>query len=85
MLHNVKAALSERRITQYEAAHRIGVSDTRLSRIVRGRIEATTEEKRKLSQLLGLPIEFLFSDPGPVPSQAEAQPAKSTRRGKGST
>ena len=85
MLHNIKAALAEHRITQYEAAQRLGISDTRLSRIVRGRIEATTEEKRKLAQLLELPIQFLFSGPAPVPSQAEAQPAKSTRRGKGST
>lgn len=85
MLHNVKAALAERRITQYEAAQRLGVSDTRLSRIVRGRIEATTEEKRKLSQLLELPIDFLFSGLAPVAARVGARRGESPRRRKGST
>jgi hypothetical protein len=38
----------------------IGISDTRLSRIIRQRLEASDDEKRRLSELLGLPVEHLF-------------------------
>jgi transcriptional regulator with XRE-family HTH domain len=62
MLHHIREALVERRMTQFEAAARIGVSDTRLSRIIRERLEATDEEKRNLSKLLALPVEHLFGD-----------------------
>jgi transcriptional regulator with XRE-family HTH domain len=61
MLHQIRAALTERRIAQYQAAQQIGMSDTRLSRIICERLEATDEEKRSLSRLLGLPVEDLFA------------------------
>lgn len=57
---NLKAALLRCRIRQYEAANKLGITDTRLSRIVCGRLEPTDEEKRKLASLVREPIEKLF-------------------------
>ena len=85
MLTKVKAALQEKRLHQYELARQVGITETRLSRIVRGRIEATIEEKRKLAQLLELPMDVLFSGLAPAPGHTGAQGANGPRRGKAST
>jgi transcriptional regulator with XRE-family HTH domain len=57
-----------RGVRQYDAARLLGITETRLSRIMCGRLEATEDEKRKLARLLQMPIGELFahaaSDPG---------------------
>jgi len=75
-LHRIKQVLGERRLTQYEAARAIGISETRLSRVVRGRIEATPQEKGALARLLGTTVEDLFpADAGPLVAGAQVRRA----------
>ena len=45
---------------QYHVAARAGMSETRLSRIMRGRIEPTPEERMHLPEALGVPVAELF-------------------------
>ncbi len=62
MLLALKMALMRRGVHQYDAARLLGITDTRMSRIICGRLEATDDEKKRLSQLLQTPIEELFAD-----------------------
>lgn len=62
MLLALKTALMRRGIRQYDAARLLGITDTRMSRIICGRLEATDDEKKRLAQLLQTPIEELFAD-----------------------
>ncbi|MCC6651695.1 MAG: helix-turn-helix transcriptional regulator [Candidatus Eisenbacteria bacterium] len=50
----LKLALLENGGPQYVIARKMGVSETRLSRIIRGRIEPTPAETARLSELLGV-------------------------------
>ncbi len=59
-LFNLKLALLEVGLTQYEAARRLEMSETRLSRIMCGRIKATPEERRELARLVGKKSAALF-------------------------
>lgn len=45
---------------QWRIAQMAGISETRLSRIVR-RGSATDEERKRLSELLGVPVDQLFA------------------------
>jgi transcriptional regulator with XRE-family HTH domain len=45
---------------QYELAQKIGVADTRISRILCGRAEATVEEQKRISRVLDISSELLF-------------------------
>ncbi len=65
MLIALKTALLRHGIRQYDAARFLGITDTRLSRIICGRLEATDDEKRRLAQLLQIPSEELFVDASP--------------------
>lgn len=56
----LKMKLLERPEPQYELAARAGMSETRLSRIIRGRIQPTAEERKKLAEVLGVPEAELF-------------------------
>lgn len=49
---------------QYELATECGISETRLSRLVKRGLTPTDEEKRKLSTLLGVPAHELFTPRG---------------------
>jgi plasmid maintenance system antidote protein VapI len=61
----LKMALMRRGVRQYDAARLLGITDTRMSRIICGRLEATDEEKKRLAQLLQTPAEELFAAPEP--------------------
>lgn len=52
MRYELKTAIIRSGIAQYELASRIHISETRLSRIVAGRIQPTHEECRRLAKLL---------------------------------
>jgi transcriptional regulator with XRE-family HTH domain len=62
MLMNLKTAFVRANIRQYEAARRLAITDTRLSRVVCGRVEATTKEKEALSKMLNVSVAHLFED-----------------------
>lgn len=64
MNYKLKVALHKEGLTQHAAARAIGVTETRLSRIVTGRISPTPEEKKALARLLKMPAQLLFQDPG---------------------
>ena len=54
------AALEKRGIHQYELASKCGLSETRLSRIIRGREQATTEEQLRIAAALNVRVSDLF-------------------------
>ncbi len=58
----IKLAFMNAGITQYTAAHHLGVSETRVSRIVTGRIQPSDAEKRALARLLRTTVDALFVD-----------------------
>jgi transcriptional regulator with XRE-family HTH domain len=60
MLVALKTAFLRAHLNQYEVARQIGRSETRVSRIVQGRLEATDTEKRAFARLLNAPISELF-------------------------
>jgi transcriptional regulator with XRE-family HTH domain len=45
---------------QYQIAREVGLTENELSRIVRGRRSATADERRRLSQILGVAEPELF-------------------------
>jgi transcriptional regulator with XRE-family HTH domain len=57
---NIIAALEKRGIHQYELASRCGLSETRLSRIIRGREQATAEEQLRIASALSAHAADLF-------------------------
>lgn len=56
----VKLALLRRNMPQYEAARRLGMSETRFSRILCGRADPTAEEAEGIARLVGERVEALF-------------------------
>ena len=63
----LKLALLTRGKPQYEVADELGMSETKLSRIVHGRLEPTATEMRDIAVLFGVHPDDLFSnDPPPV-------------------
>jgi len=47
---------------QSELAAQVGISQAHLCRIERGRVNAGEKSKQKISQVLGLPVESLFTE-----------------------
>ena len=60
MQETLKMALLRRGQPQYELASRLGIGETRLSRIVRGRVQATAEERLQIADALGVAEKDLF-------------------------
>jgi plasmid maintenance system antidote protein VapI len=56
----LKLAIIESRAAQYTVAALAEINETRLSRIILGRIEATDAEKARLARVLGLTVDELF-------------------------
>jgi transcriptional regulator with XRE-family HTH domain len=56
----LKLCLSRTGRRQYQIAREIGLTENELSRIVRGRRSATADERRRLSQALGVAEPELF-------------------------
>jgi len=67
----LKMALLERREPQYALAARIGMSESQLSRIVRGRRVATPAERARIAQALGVSEQELF----PLATTGDLRPA----------
>lgn len=59
-MERVRSQLRQRGISQREAARALQVSEFRLSRVLGGRFRARATERRKLADLLGLPLGELF-------------------------
>lgn len=57
---NLLWALREKKIAQYELAARIGISESKLSRALNGRVELSAEERRLISENLGYSPSWLF-------------------------
>ena len=56
----LKLAIFESGDPQVVIAKRAGVDETRLSRIIRGHVEATASERKALARALRLPVDDLF-------------------------
>lgn len=59
-LKTLKMELLGRREPQYALAARAGMSETRLSRIVQGRLQPTQAERERLADALGVAEAELF-------------------------
>lgn len=66
-LVKLKAALFARREPQYVLAARVGMTETRLSRIIQGRIPPSAEERAAIANALGLPQAEVFEEDVPSP------------------
>jgi len=73
---NLRYALELRSLQQYELAARLGVSEARMSRCLRGRLEFTAEERARIVAILGslgpaLDPAWLFAQPIPPRARQE--------------
>ena len=62
---NISVALRLRRVTQYELASRMGISESRLSRCLAGRYLFTENEIARIVEMLGFEQSWLFEQPAP--------------------
>ena len=60
MQSKLKVELFERRESQYALAARVGISETRLSRIIQGRVQPTAAERVRIAEALEMPESELF-------------------------
>ncbi len=79
----VRAAMAEKGRAQYEVARRVGMSESRFSRCLRGVDEFCAEEREKIAKFLGYPKDWLFQEIKPprrqrrnVPEPAQAPKAE---------
>lgn len=56
----LKVAIVRSGLHQYDLAARVGISETRLSRIVRGRLDPTADERQRLAAVLRTSEDRLF-------------------------
>ena len=56
----LKTRIIEKGIRQYDVAQQVRMTETRLSRVITGRIDPTPEEEIKIADALGVPREELF-------------------------
>jgi transcriptional regulator with XRE-family HTH domain len=82
---SLKLALIKARLPQYEAARRLQMTETRLSRIVCGRLAPTPGERAGLAHLLGVSEPELFPGGADQPSsqtrETKAKPSRSPTSG----
>jgi len=64
MRYQLKMAVVRLGVPQYVVAKRAGLSETRLSRIVQGRLQPTPDERRRLARVLGASENELFGAQG---------------------
>lgn len=60
----LKAAIYAAGLRQCEVAHRVGVTEDRVSKLVTGRRRATPEEMAQIAQVLDRPVKELFEGEG---------------------
>jgi len=63
MLLDLKFAILKEERHQYELASEIGMSETRLSRIILGRAQPTADERRSIARALNMSEDELFGEP----------------------
>lgn len=68
MRNNLKFSIINLGQPQYAIAAKCGISETRLSRLVRGRADPTEEERRALARVLRAPEARLFTTGDEQPS-----------------
>lgn len=51
---------------QYEVASASGMSETRLSRIALGRVQASADERQRIAEVLGKRVDELFESERPA-------------------
>jgi DNA-binding XRE family transcriptional regulator len=56
----LKTFLFARGITQLTVAQKAGIHEPRMSKIIRGHVEATAEEKKAIAKALRQPVDHLF-------------------------
>ena len=74
---NLAWAIKEARLTHYKIAAALGMGETRFSRSMNGLQDFTSEERKKISQVLGYDAGWLFqgiTPPRPAPKDAEPVP-----------
>jgi transcriptional regulator with XRE-family HTH domain len=57
---NLLWAIREKRIAQFELAATVGISESKLSRAINGRVVLSAEEQSRIGDVLGYPIPWLF-------------------------
>jgi transcriptional regulator with XRE-family HTH domain len=57
---NLLWALREKKIAQYELAARIGISESKLSRAINGRVQLSADERRRIGDAVGYSPSWLF-------------------------
>lgn len=72
MIIGLKMAILRSGRSQWEIARDIGISETRLSRILRGRVEVRDEEREALARILGATMGELFDELVPAKARSEA-------------
>ena len=65
----LRLAILQSGLFQYEIAHRCGLSETTLSRVIAGRRSASANERRCIAQILGLSENELFKNEPVVASR----------------
>lgn len=62
---NLSWAIARRRVPHYEAAVAVGMGESKFSRAMNGRFEFTADERQKIGDFLGYPVEWLFQEVSP--------------------
>ena len=57
---NLLWALHENRIAQYELAAKVGISESKLSRAINGRVALSPNERERIAKVLAYPAAWLF-------------------------
>lgn len=58
--HNLRIAIVHTGVKQYRIADLAKINESRFSKIVNGRIEATPEEQKRIARALKKPVSELF-------------------------
>ena len=62
---NLAWAIAVRNSTHYATAAAVGLSESRFSRAMNGRVRFSTEERKRIARLLGYPERWLFTEARP--------------------
>lgn len=75
---NIAIAARTRRLPHYELARKVGMSEWRFSRALQGRSEFSSDERRRIAEVLGYAEEWLFATvvPPPVKQESVEVPAR---------
>ena len=57
---NLLWAIRENRLAQFELAARVGVSESKMSRAINGRLDLSADERHRIADALGYPVAWLF-------------------------